>query len=121
MIISFLFIVSGEANTANLVSGQYISAGGTAVVLRLTIQNPSPSNLIVEQYLSPGNEIAGTSPHAKKINSASGKVKWLFRNTQSGNINLTIRLKAPLVGSVHATVHYRDPQGGMFTELQISP
>lgn len=116
-----LFCGHESASAANLVSGRYLSSGGTALVLSLSIPNPSPSNLIVEQYLSPGNSIATTSPRAKKIDATQCKVKWLFRNTRSGNITLSIQLKAPLKGQASAIVRYRDPNSGAFTELRISP
>jgi hypothetical protein len=116
-----LFFDLQTAGAANVVSGRYLSAEGTTVVLSLSIQNPSPANLIVEQYLSPGNKITSTSPQAKKIDNAKCKVKWLFRNTRSGNIILSIQLKTPLTGHVSAMVRYRAPNGGSFTELRISP
>lgn len=116
-----ILLCSEYANAANLVSGRYVLATGTKIVLSLSIQNPSPLNLIVEQYLSPGNNIVATSPQAKKVSTGKGKCKWLFRNTRSGNITVSIQLKAPLKGSVRAMIRYREPNGGKFTELQISP
>ena len=108
-------------NAANLVSGKYLSAEGTTLVLSLSIQNPSPANLIVEQSLSQGNKVTTTTPQAKKIDNAKRKVKWLFRNTRSGKITLSTKLKAPLIGHPSAMVRYRDPRSGTFTELRISP
>ena len=55
-----------SARAAESVTGKYLSATGTSVVLSLSMQKPSPANLIVEQYLAPGNKIAATSPRAKK-------------------------------------------------------
>lgn len=116
-------LISGHniAAAANSVSGRYLSAKGTRVVLSLSIQNPAPANLIVEQYLSPGNNIVKTSPKAKKIDNGKGKAKWLLRNTRNGNITLSIQLKAPLTGHPIAIVRYRAPSGGSFTELRITP
>jgi hypothetical protein len=116
-----LFCGHEIAAAANSVSGRYLSAEGTKVILSLSIQNPSPANLIVEQYFSPGNKIVATSPRAKKVDNAKCKAKWLFRNTRSGNITLSIQLKAPLTGRPSAMVRYRDPAGGSFKELRISP
>ncbi len=104
-----------------LVTGKYHSGSGNEVVLNLSIQNPAPASLIVEQYLSPENTIVGTSPPAKKVDSVQGSVKWLFKNTKSGNLSLTIRLDGPFVGNVSAIVRYRAPHGGAFTELRITP
>ena len=121
MLLMSVFCGHVNAAAASSVSGRYLSAEGTKVVLSLSIQNPSPANLIVEQYFSPGNKIVTTSPRAKKIDNAKCKAKWLFRNTRSGNITLSIQLKAPLTGRPSAMVRYRDPSGGSFTELRISP
>ncbi len=106
---------------ANPVSGRYLSVAGNEIVLLLSIRNPSPVNLIVEQYLAPGNNIIATSPTAIKIDADRGKIKWLFRDTQSGSITLSIHLQAPLKGDPRAIVRYRNPNGGSFTELQILP
>ncbi len=110
-----------DAFAANQVSGRYLSASGTNIVLSLSIQTPSPTNFIVEQYLSPGNIIIGTSPTAKKINTAKSNAKWIFRNSQNGNISLSIRLQEPLKGSASAVIRYSDPKSGAFTELRILP
>lgn len=109
-----------QADTS-LVQGKYLSSSGTDLVLSLSIQNPAPANLIVEQYLAHGNTIVDTSPNAKKIDNSKGNVKWLFKNTRKGILTLTIRLEEPLRGNISATVRYRAPQGGTFTELRITP
>lgn len=105
----------------NLVTGKYVSSSGTDIVLNLTIQNPAPANLIVEQYLSPENKIIDTTPQAKKIDVAQGNIKWLFKNTRNGILSLSLRLDNPLIGDISAIVRYRAPQGGAFTELRIAP
>ena len=107
--------------TDSLVTGKYTSSFGTEIVLDLTIQNPAPANLIVEQYLAPENTIINTSPRAKKIDNSQGNVKWLFKNTRNGILSLSIRLSKPLSGDISAIVRYRSPQGGAFTELKITP
>ena len=121
IVTSISFGCPKASDAANIVSGRYLSASGTTVVLSLSIQKPSPANLIVEQYLSPGNSIVKTSPQAKKIDAAQSKAKWLFRNIQSGNITLSIQLKEPLKGGASAIIRYRDPTSGAFTELRIQP
>ena len=111
-----------DANAAeDLVTGKYISSSGTDIILHLTIQNPAPANLIVEQYLLPENTILTTSPPAKKLDNSQGNIKWLFKNTRNGTLSLAVHLSAPLSGDVSAIVRYRTPQGGAFTELKITP
>ncbi len=107
--------------TDSLVSGKYVSSSGTDIILNLTIQNPAPANLIVEQYLSPENKIIDTFPIAKKIDSAQGNIKWLFKNTRNGILSLSIQLDSPLIDEISAIVRYRTPRGGAFTELRITP
>jgi len=127
LLIVFLALTTGvfiycNANAAeNLVTGKYISSNGTDIILHLTIQNPAPANLIVEQYLGPENIILNTTPAAKKTDSTQGNIKWLFKNTRNGILSLTIHLSAPLNGDISAIVRYRTPQGGTFTELRITP
>lgn len=121
--IFLIVIVLGQqlVSAAESVTGRYLSATGTSVVLSLSLQKPSPANLIVEQYLASGNKIVATSPPAKKVDAAGGKVKWLLTNTQKRTITLTIQLASPLQGNIRAMVRYRDPGSGSFTELRIVP
>ena len=121
-VMAMFFFCHIEANaTDGLVTGKYTSALGTEIVLNLTIQNPAPANLIVEQYLAPENKIIDTSPLAKKVDISQGNVKWLFKNTRNGILSLSIRLSKPLSGDILAIVRYRSPQGGAFTELKVIP
>ena len=107
--------------TEGLVTGKYISSAGKDIVLHLTIQNPAPANLIVEQNFSSENKVIESSPKAKKIDNSQGNIKWLFNNTKSGILSLSIHLSAPLTGDITAIVRYRSPHGGTFTELRITP
>jgi hypothetical protein len=103
------------------VSGGYASAGGTNIVLTLSVQTTAPANLIIEQYMSRGNRVLSTSPRAKKIEGGGARIKWLVRNFPSGSLQLSTRLRAPLAGNVKAVIKYRDPDTGQFTEIRIAP
>ena len=107
--------------TESLVTGKYISSSGTDLVLQLSIRNPAPANLIVEQNLPPENIIINTVPQAKKIDNSLGNVKWLFKNTKNGILPLSIHLNTPLSGDISAIVRYRAPQSGALVELRIAP
>ena len=98
-VVCFVLSSSVTSGAANLVSGSYESSGGTDIVLTLAIKTPSPSNLIVEQFISPGNNITATSPPAIKINAPKGEVKWLFRNIRSGNLTLRNRINQTMVAA----------------------
>lgn len=110
-----------RASGSDLITGHYVSASGKSIVLTLKVGKPAPSNLIVEQYVSPGNKVQATTPKAVKVDNKRGKIKWLFRNTKSGKLQLTITLQNALKGQVEAMARYRDPRDGKFTELQIEP
>lgn len=117
----YSFASATAVSGSDLVSGRYISASGKNIVLSLSIGTPSPANLIVEQYITPGNTVQATSPRAIKVDNGQGKVKWLLRNSRSGNLQLAMTLRNPLQGRVQAMARYRDPRNGRFTELQIAP
>ncbi|BCL60966.1 hypothetical protein DGMP_16590 [Desulfomarina profundi] len=102
-----------------LIDGTYISASGKQIVLELNISSRRPVNLIVEQFLDPGNFILTTSPGAKK--RTSGKIKWLFRNISDRRLSISIRLRSPLKGTISAIIRYRDPDSGQFIESQVIP
>jgi hypothetical protein len=106
---------------ATHVSGRYASAGGTNIVLTLSVQTTAPANLIIEQYMSGGNRVISTSPQAVKIEGGGARIKWLVRNFHGGSLQLSTRLSAPLVGNVKAVIRFRDPDNGKFTEIRITP
>jgi hypothetical protein len=116
----FQFAVT-PAQGAELVTGNFSSASGTRIVMNLSIASPAPSNLIVEQYISPQNSIKSTNPRAKKISGQSGKIKWLFRNIQPGTISLETELNSPLKGQVKGFIRYRTPGSGQYTEQVVLP
>ncbi|SDP18517.1 hypothetical protein [Desulforhopalus singaporensis] len=110
-----------KAQAANGVSAGFISSDDKNIVLSIRISHPSPATLIVEQYLSPGNAIVRTSPPAKKINRRNGVVKWLFTNVKTGTLNLVTTLDRPLSGTIKASIRFRDPRTGKYTEFQVHP
>ena len=118
ILLAILICPSG-AVSQGLVSGHYRSSSGNRIVLNLSISNPAPANLIVEQYLSADNSIVSTSPRAKK--RSGGKLKWLFRNISPGRLTLSIQLQSSLKGTVRGVVRDRDPINGNFSETQIAP
>lgn len=103
------------------ITGNYVSAGGKIITLHLNIKSNSPVNIIVEQYLSPGNKIIATRPRASKVDQNGEKVKWLFRNVKNGRKEITIKLGSALKGNVSAMIRYRNRQSGKFTELLVAP
>lgn len=121
VLVTAIFCHHGANATDNLVTGKYLSSSGSEIVLHLTIQNPAPANLIVEQYLAPENTIIDSFPRAKKIDNSQGNIKWLFKNIRNGSLSLSIRLSNPLRGDISAIVRYRAPQSGIYNEVKIIP
>jgi len=103
------------------VSGRYASAGGTNIVLTISVQTTAPANLIIEQYMSGGSRVLSTSPRAIKIEGGGTRIKWLVRNFHSGSLQLSTRLSTPLAGNVRAVIRSRNPDNGQFTEIRIAP
>lgn len=114
------FFMQTASMASNLVSGKHLKTSGKTLIVSLNVKSPAPSNLIVEQFLAPGNNISHTSPPAKKINARSGKIKWLFRKISPGKLTITTVLKSPLRGTVSCVVRYRDPKSGQYVEQRIN-
>ncbi len=122
-VLAFILLVTlmlqPSAQAKALITGQYISSSGKKIILNLNILNPAPANFIVEQYLSPRNSVISTSPKAKK--GSPGKIKWLFRNSASGRLSISIQLQSSLQGAVRGVIRYRHPVNGDFVEFSITP
>ncbi len=116
-IIFFVPILSHGAG----VNGHYASASGNNISLVLSVGAPAPQSIIVEQILSPSNVIRGGSPQPKKINQKGGRVKWLLTNIRPGKRQIRLLLGGPLKGNIRATIRYRNPGDGKFTEFSVSP
>lgn len=115
----FFFAVSSYGN--NTVSGRYYSSTGKTITLQITVTSSTPTNIIVEQYIEPGNKILSASPKPKKLDNSRGKVKWLLRNFHSGAEVLSLKLEKPSKGHIKSVIRYRNPHGGQFTELTVNP
>lgn len=119
LVIALLF--HADKVYANPVRGQYLNTSGGTVLLQLHIASPAPQNLILEQYIPPGTTVLSTSPRARKVNSQSGVVKWLFKQISTGTINVSMKV-SPNESSraVNGTLRYR-AKGGQMVETRITP
>ncbi len=101
------------------VSARYLGVSGDTVRLRLTISEPAPQSLILEQYLPPGAQLVSASPSARQVRNSS-VVKWLFKHISAGSIDVSMQVAPPSAArSVSGTLRYRLPDGGM-RELRIT-
>ncbi len=105
---------------ASSVTGRYLKGSGTTITLQVSVGKPAPSSIIVEQSISPKNKIKNAKPKPQKIGS-NGKVKWLVKNIRPGKRQFTLKLSAPLQGSVRGVIRYKDPASGKFLESAIAP
>ncbi len=110
----FITAITATISSAEPATGRYISVSGDTIKLQLTIASPAPQNLILEQYVPPGTQILSTSPKARKINSKSGVVKWLFKGVSPGVTIVTMQVSpASATQAVNGILRYRLPGGGM--------
>lgn len=119
----FFSLLAFSARTgmaAEPVSANHLSISGDTVRLRLMVTSPSPQSLILELYLPPGTQVVATSPAARRANSRSGVVKWLFKGVAPGAIDVSMRVSpASAASRVNGMLRYRLPGGGGMTELRI--
>ena len=116
-----LFFISPGWVQAEGIEARYLENSSNRSVLELTVENPPPSSIIVQQTLPPGAAIQSASPAYNKFNAQKGVVKWLFKRPQPGvkrvvlNYSATnkrtgkgatavIRCKSPITGEL-MTLH----------------
>ncbi|WP_136808376.1 hypothetical protein [Desulfosediminicola flagellatus] len=120
LLTGFLLCSTQEAS-ASPVSGRYLQTSGGMIKLQVNIGSPAPQSIILEQYLPPGTTVTNTLPKARKIESASGKVIWLFKRVNSGNMNVTMNVSPnSAANSVSGILRYRVPGGGSLVEIPVS-
>ena len=104
------------------VSGRYLSAFGRTVTLEYRIIYPPPASVIIEQYFPPGHEIVSATPMPQKYSSKLGKMKWIFKDLQPGSHIIAIEFNWPVQASdIQASLRYRYPGRGLYTETTVLP
>jgi hypothetical protein len=104
------------------VSGRYLSAFGRTVTLEYRIIYPPPASVIIEQYFPPGHEIVSADPMPQKYSSKLGKMKWIFKDLQPGSHIIAIEFNWPVQASdIQASLRYRYPGRGLYTETTVLP
>jgi hypothetical protein len=118
----FLVVVwaAAPARAEDLVSGRYLAAGGTSVILELDVKSRAAGNLIVHQFFPAEATMVTSAPPAMKFDN--GKAKWLIAGVQPGTLRITVELAAPIpAGSVRAEVRCRDRESGRMVSVAIRP
>lgn len=104
------------------VSGRYISAFGRSVTLEYRVIYPPPASVIIEQFFPPGHEIVSATPMPQKYSSKLGKMKWIFKDLQPGSHIIAIEFNWPVQASdIQASLRYRYPGRGLYTETTVLP
>ena len=104
------------------VSGRYLSSYGTTISLEFRVLYPPPVSLIVEQYFPSGLEIISAAPMPQRYNRNDGTMKWIFKNLRPGTYTITIEFNQPILSAgIQATLRYRYPGSGHFTESTVLP
>jgi len=120
-IVSILICYSSHADAAS-VTGTYKSVTSKNAVFSITIGNPAPSSLIIQNHHTPGVKASASSPSASKVNYKEGTAKWLLKNTRPGNYTFSITFAGSVIPSdTHLILRYRDPATGSFQETHIRP
>ena len=101
------------------VAARYNRVAGDTVNLRIEVGKPSPSSLILEQYLPRGTKMVSCSPPARQ--TGDGRVvKWLFKSVSPGAIDVQMQVSpAASARNVSGVVRYRMPGGGGMREIRV--
>lgn len=98
------------------INAKYISASGSQIKLQLTIKNPAPQNVIIEQYVPVGTRVVSTNPRAKQTNLKNGVVKWLLKGLKPGKRVVSMKVSPPLSSNAKGKLTYRHPRNGTLVE-----
>lgn len=108
-----------SAASGQEVKAKYISSSGSQIKIQLTIRQPAPQNIIIEQYLPAGTKVVSSTPKAKQRNSSSGVVKWLLKGLKPGKRVIVMKVAPPLSDKASGRLTYRNPGDGRLIEKRF--
>ncbi len=116
----FAFLLMAGEIRAEGVQARYLENGGKKTVLQLTIDDPAPSSVIVQQQLPPGTRIQGAVPAYTKFNPGKAEVKWLFKRPRPGVRTITLHYGTPLSGKgASAVIRCKSPISGQLMTITV--
>ncbi|OQX05776.1 MAG: hypothetical protein BWK76_27030 [Desulfobulbaceae bacterium A2] len=94
-------------------SAHYLPAGPRELRIRVVVERPTPSALIVMQHLPPGAELIAADPPPAGFDPRHALVRWFFRQPRPGTMVLTIKLSQPMpLEGLPGDIRFRHPAGG---------
>ncbi len=119
LLCSALLLVAGETR-AEGVQARYLENSGKSTVLELTIHDPAPSSVIIQQQLPPGTELQSADPSYTKFSPGNGKVKWLIKRPSPGVRTFVLQYTAPMAGEgASAVIRCKSPVGGQLMTITL--
>ena len=117
-----LFFISPGWVQAEGIEARYLENSSNRSVLELTVENPPPSSIIVQQTLPPGAVIHSASPAYKKLNAQKSVAKWLFKRPQPGVKKIVLNYTAPQKTAgqgAKAVIRCKSPKSGELMTLHV--
>lgn len=110
------FIIFAAVVTEGQAEGlqaRYLENSGSRSVLEITIENPPPSSVIVQQRIPQGARIKSAHPPYTKFAAGKNEVKWLLKRPVPGVQRIVLQFSAPLAGKgASAVIRCRNPRDG---------
>ncbi len=102
------------------VRARYLENSGNRTVLELTVEDPPPSSVIVQQQIPPGMQIKSVSPDYMKFSAGKGQVKWLFRRPAAGIKLISLQYARSLSGNrATAVIRCKSPESGKLMTITV--
>ncbi|MBU0946346.1 MAG: hypothetical protein KJ804_03220 [Proteobacteria bacterium] len=116
----FVFLFRAGELQAEGVQARYVQNSGKTTVLEITIEDPAPTSVIVQQQLPPGTRIQNAVPAYTKYNPGKAEVKWLFKRPNPGVRTISLHYAAPLSGKgASAVIRCKSPSSGQFMTITV--
>lgn len=119
LLFAAFLLMAGEIR-AEGVQARYLANSGKTTVLELTVEDPAPSSIIVQQHLPPGTRIQDAVPAYTKYRPGKGEVKWLVKRPRPGVMTITLHYGAPLSGKgASAVIRCKSPSSGRLMTITV--
>ncbi len=119
LLVSVCLMTAGELWAEGL-RARYLENRGMTTVLELTVEDPPPTSVIVQQHIPQGTKIQDATPSYTKFIASKGVVKWLFKRPQPGVVRIVLNYSTPLTGqSATAVIRCKSPKDGTLMTIHV--